>query len=75
MLHTIMLTATPHVRRVDAWSQLQAGGDRYVVTCWHPGHGAFDIGIFATSKGNALVVASDTLRGTGSVANYAVAGA
>jgi len=72
MPHTIMLNATPHVRRADPWSQLQAGAERYVVTCWHPAHGAFDIIILATSKGNALAVASDMLKGTGSIANRAL---
>jgi hypothetical protein len=73
MPHTPMLNATPHVHRADPWSQLQAGGKPYVVTCWHPKHGAFDIGILATSKDNALLVASDRLNGTGSIASYAVA--
>ena len=71
MLHRIMLNATPHVRRADPWSQFQAGGEPYLVTCWDPGHGAFDIGVLATSKGNALVVAADRLKGTGGIANHA----
>ena len=73
MSHTLLLNATPHVHRADPWSQLQAGGKLYVVTCWHPRHGAFDISILATSKDNALLVASDRLKGTGSIASYAVA--
>jgi hypothetical protein len=73
MLHAPMLNATPHIHRADPWSQLQAGGEPYVVTCWHPKHGAFDISILATSKDNALLVAADRLKGTGSIASYAVA--
>jgi hypothetical protein len=71
IMETVMLTATPeHVGQND-WSRLQAGGTLQVVGCWHPEHGAFRISVFATSKANAVAVATRGLKGTGAVACYA----
>ena len=72
MPHTLMLNARPTSTALTRWSQRQAGGEPYVVTCWHPKHGAFDISILATSKDNALLVGSDRLMGRGSITSYAV---
>jgi hypothetical protein len=71
VLQTVMLTATPQYLNRGDWSRLQGGGALYVVGCWHPEHGAFEVNVLATSKASAVAVAAGMLTGTGAIACHA----